>query len=110
MQYHLDKLQAWSNKWLLRFKIDKCTTLHVGHRNPRSTYTMNGGDLKASETKKDLGVWVSTDLKPRIRIASVAAKGNKIVKLNRRNFTDIDEEMCKSLYCSLVRAHLEYTL
>lgn len=56
-------------------------------------YTLNGGDLKTPEAKKDLEDWVSTDLKPRNHIASVAPKGNKIIGRIRRNFTDIDEDV-----------------
>ena len=34
MQRDVRRLEEWSRKWLLDFNIDKCITLHVGHRNP----------------------------------------------------------------------------
>ena len=31
LQQDLDSLQNWSDKWLLRFNLDKCKVMHIGH-------------------------------------------------------------------------------
>ena len=110
MRRDLVKLQTWSEKWLIRFNVDKCATMHIGHRNPKVTYELDGQELKTSHLEKDLGVWISDDLKPAHHIGVITAKANRIVGLIRRNFLYMDKEMCKTLYCTLVRPHLEYAV
>ena len=110
MQRDLERLEEWSNKWLLKFNPEKCTTMHIGHRNPKYVYQIDNNELRDSSLEKDLGVNVSDDLKPAKHISIVAAKGNRMVGLIKRNFGDLDIESCKTLYCSLVRPHLEYAV
>ena len=110
MQRDLKKLEEWSKKWLLDFDIDKCITLHVGHRNPEFEYEMNGQRIAKQDIVKDLGIYMSSDLKPAHNVNKAAAKGNQMVGLIRRNFLDVDLNTCRTLYCSLVRPHLEYAI
>ena len=84
--------------------------MHIGHRNPKSSYTLNGVVLSETEAEKDLGVLISNDLKPSKHINAIAAKANKIVGLIKRTFAYIDVDMGRSLYVSLVRPHLEYAV
>ena len=44
MQADLDALMEWSNLWLLKFKIDKCSILSLGSRGISFDYTMGSGD------------------------------------------------------------------
>ena len=46
------------------FNVDKCKVLHIGNRNVQANYTMNGKQLAKVEQEKDLGVVISSDLKP----------------------------------------------
>ena len=110
MERDLIRLQEWSAKWLLTFNVDKCATLHIGHRNPNVEYQMNGETIKSSDVEKDLGVYVSKDLKQSHHIGTVVKKANRMVGLIKRNFECLDKEMCRVLYCSLVRPHLEYAM
>ena len=110
MQRDLKRLEEWSQKWLLDFNAEKCITMHIGHRNPHVAYSLNGSQLKDSNLEKDLGVHISSDLKPACNVNIAASKGNRMVGLIRRNFPLLDNEMCKSLYCSIVRPHLEYAI
>ena len=110
MERDLKRLEHWSRLWLLEFNPDKCSTMHMGHRNPKVTYTLYGQELKTSKVEKDLGVLVSDDLKPGKHIGGVVARANRMVGLIRRTFSYIDKEMCRTLYCTLVRPHLEYAV
>ena len=110
MQRDLVRLQEWSKKWLLDFNAEKCVTMHMGHRNPGYVYNLNGKPLEESVLEKDLGVHVSSDLKPAGHVGVAAAKGNRMVGLIRRNFPDLDMGSGRVLYCSLVRPHLEYAV
>ena len=68
LQYDLDKLVEWSKQWLLAFNPEKCKVMHIGHDLP-TKYTMNTEDkviqLEDITTEKDLGIWITRDLKPR---------------------------------------------
>ena len=82
----------------------------MGHRNPHFRYNLSSRQLKESSMEKDLGVYVSADLKPSHHVNVAAAKGNQLVGLIRRNFPDMDMDTCNMLYCALVRPHLEYAV
>ena len=46
LQGDIEELALWSEKWQLPFNVRKCKSLHIGRRNPRTTYTMNGHVLE----------------------------------------------------------------
>ena len=71
MKRDLHKLESWSEKWLLKFNPDKCSTMHVGHRNPGVCYQLNGREIRSTESEKDLGVLITKDLKQAQHIGSI---------------------------------------
>ena len=73
LQRDMERIQEWSNKWLLVFNDEKCSTMHIGKNNLKADYILNGKPLKKTEVEKDLGVLVSNDLKPSKHVAEVAA-------------------------------------
>ena len=44
MQEDLNRLQQWSNDWLLRFHPQKCSVLKLGSKKSGTKYTMKGKD------------------------------------------------------------------
>ena len=106
----MERIQQWSRKWLLEFNEEKCKTMHIGSKNPKSDYFLNDKVLAKTEVEKDLGVLVLCDLKPSKHVATVAAKANRIVGLIRKNFDFLDAETVVALHCSLVRPILEYAV
>ena len=104
LQRDMDRLSEWSRKWLLLFNVAKCKTMHIGHSNPKNDYQFRGITLEKSHLKKDLGVFVSSDLKPSAHIAKIAAKANARAGLIKRTFTYMDRE----IFTSLVRLILDY--
>ena len=67
LQEDLDNLQAWSEKWLLKFHPEKCHVLKLVHTKSDCTYHMSRKDqdgnislipLSESEFEKDLGVYI----------------------------------------------------
>ena len=46
------------------FNIDKCKVLHIGRKNEKNVYQMNGQPLVSTECEKDVGVIISDNLKP----------------------------------------------
>ena len=90
LQRDMDRLTEWSQKWLLSFNVTKCKTMHIGYNNPRNDYHLQGNELEKSDLEKDLGVFISSDLKPSAHIAKIAAKANARVSLIKRTFTFIN--------------------
>ena len=90
LQSEPDAVSDWSVKWQLPFNSDKCTVLRVGSRNSEGIYTLNGLQLKMTDSEKDLGIFMDTDLKFRKQAASAVAKASQILALIRRSFQAID--------------------
>ena len=69
---------------------------------------MNGKQLAKVEQEKDLGVVISSDLKPSKQCSEVVKTANKLIGFIGRSFEFRTEEIILNLYNSLVRPHLEY--
>ena len=117
IQDDLDQLQAWSDRWLLRFHPQKCAVMKLGNKKSTATYSMpikseygSKQRLTLSETtsEKDLGVWVDNTLYFRNHVAQITGKANKVIGIIRRSFDYLNEPMFIQLYKALVRPLLEY--
>jgi hypothetical protein len=111
LQRDLDELEAWSNKWLLRFNPDKCHVLTIGKfENIQHTerYKLYGDELEHVFEEKDLGVHIDSELKFDEHISNKVNKANAMVGLIRRSFSYLDGDLFKKLFTSFVRPHLEY--
>lgn len=64
--------------------------------------------LCESKIERDLGVYISNDLKWRRHIEEIVSRANKVLGTLVRTFNCRDVELWKKLYVSLVRPHLEY--
>jgi hypothetical protein len=117
IQSDIDKLQQWSDDWLLRFHPQKCRVLKLGAKNSEANYYMkskdaNGDDcilkLAESEAEKDLGVMIDNKLSFKQHVSQATSKANRTVGIIRRSFTCLTEQTFVTLYKSLVRPTLEY--
>jgi hypothetical protein len=115
LQRDLDLLGEWASKWQLRFNVEKCKTMHLGTtHDTRFKYEMKRSNgqppqtLEETTEEKDLGVLISSTLKPSAHIVAAVNKANQILGLIRRSFTYMDIPLMKQLYTSLVRPHLEF--
>jgi hypothetical protein len=64
LQATLDRMCDWAQRWGMSFNAQKCQVMHVGRNNPHTEYTMNGEKLAATESERDIGVIISSSLKP----------------------------------------------
>ena len=108
----LHKLQAWSDKWLLKFHPDKCKHLEIGQKNNQSQYKLNINSkdhiLEKVTEEKDIGVLIDTKLSFENHISQKIKKANSIFSLIRRSFSDLNIKNFNPLFNSLVRSQLEY--
>ena len=97
----------------MQFTADKCKVMHLGTRNQKYSYTMNGFApggtvLEPTEEEKDVGVRISNSLKSSAQCQAAAKKANQLVGQMARAFTYRDKFNWIRLYKVYVRPHLEY--
>ena len=113
LQNDLNKLVDWADTWQMKFNSDKCKVIHFGRGNPMFNYTMNGhapaGSLLESvNEEKDVGVWISSTLKPSFNCQKAANKANSVLGQMARAVSYRDRITWVKLYKQYVRPHLEY--
>lgn len=108
LQADIDQVKAWSSDWLMPFNQDKCVVLHIGNNNPLHRYQISDTSLEATDTERDLGVIVDSDLKFRQQAATSVSKANRVLGVIRKAFANIDTSTIPVLYKTLVRPLLEY--
>jgi len=113
LQHDLDNLIEWSKKWLLAFNTEKCKVMHIDH-DFQTNYSMAESDkvtqLEAITQEKDLGIWITDDLKPTEQCVQAAKKAQAVLGMVNRHFKDIDKEDFECIYKTYVRPHLEYCI
>ena len=97
----------------MNFNSEKCKVLHFGRGNPNYSYTMNGYApagtvLESVSEEKDVGVWISTTMKPSLNCQKAANKGNAVLGQMARAVSYRDRITWIKLYKQYVRPHLEY--
>ena len=66
MQDDINHMVSWTQKMNVELNQEKVHILHIGRINQRRKYTLGEGgpEIASVEQEKDLGVLISTDLKP----------------------------------------------
>ncbi len=108
LQDDLDKLNRWSNKWLLPFNVEKCKVIYYGKSNPNVEYIMEGKELASDTTIKDLGITFQSNLKFDEHISKITSAANSRLGIIRNTFHNVDQSGFKILYIAYVRPLLEY--
>ncbi len=65
LQGDLGRLYDWARKWQMEFNIGNYSILSAGRNNLLHNYSLNATPLGRSRCERDLGVLVSSDLRPR---------------------------------------------
>ncbi len=60
--------------------------MHIGIINDNVEYLMNGVELSATNTEKDLGVIISDNLKPSNQCSKALRTANKLLGFTGRTF------------------------
>ena len=109
-QNMLQKLETWSSEWQMLFNMDKCHVVHAGNKNHQFGYLWGGGDLVVAEAEKDVGVMVTSNLKPSVQCANAAKKANMVLGQIARGVTFRDRTTFMRLYQVFVLPHLSYAV
>lgn len=110
METDLEAIQTWAFRWDMAFNVNKFVRLHCGYNNPSFAYEIDGCLIPSEDGKgvKDLGIIISSDLKPSLHVAAIVKKANRVLGLIRRGFRHVGQDALCCLYISLVRPLLEY--
>ena len=115
LQNDLRQVEHWTEKWQLALNPDKCTVMHIGHRHTTGYVLQHNGNgkprvLDETNEEKDLGVCVSTDLKPSTQCTKSANRAMSVLRMVKRNFPRIDKDDFAILYKTYIRPHMEYCI
>lgn len=114
LQRDIDAVSDWTRTWLMRLNAKKCMVMHFGRENIKARYTIEDictGEmvgLSESECERDLGVFISNDLRWKRHINEIVSRANRVLGMLVRTFVCRDPDLWKTLYVALVRPHLEY--
>ncbi len=86
-QEDLRKISQWWDRWEMPFSVNKCHILHVGTRNQKFDYEMNGVKFDSVQRDKDLGVSIASNLKFSHQCKDAAGKANRMLGFINRNFS-----------------------
>ncbi|BHF71789.1 hypothetical protein SprV_0401484900 [Sparganum proliferum] len=115
LQDSLNRLNSWSARWLLNFNVDKCVVLRLRTKKTSKEddsfhYVLGGQPLSNVAEQKDLGVLMTSSLKPSSQCQKAAKNAIRVLFALRRGFVQIDRELFGKLYGTFVRSHLEYAV
>jgi len=90
------------------FNDTNYSVMHLGGNNLKFDYFMGSHKLEAVSQEKDLGVWITDNLKPSMQCQYAYSKANRALGLIGRTISFKSEDVLIRLYKTLVRPHLEY--
>nr|KAG5694853.1 hypothetical protein BaRGS_028781 [Batillaria attramentaria] len=109
LQADLKSLEAWAEKWGMRFNASKCYIMSLA-RQPAShfMYSLNDTILQNVRSNPYLGILFSNDMKWSNHICNMTKKANSTLGFLRRNLRHCPTPCKKNAYLALVRPLLEY--
>jgi len=104
----LSNFCEWSSKWQLNVAYQKCSTISFGNlRLPEFSYSLSGVELERVDYIRDIGVSLSSNLKPSTHCAQIAAKAFIRSKLLLRSFYSTNPDVLILAYKTYVRPLVE---
>ena len=109
LQECINSLQNWGQKWSMEFNVKKCKIMHCGKTNPKFDYNIDGTILEKVEAERDVGVTVTSNLKPTKQCQEAAGRARRELGKISRCFHFRDRKVFIRLYKQFVRSHLEFS-
>jgi len=102
LQEDLKNLCEWSEDWLTLFNVDKCKVMHIGNKNGKAKYEMNGKLLEEVIEEQDLGVIMQNDMKCNSQCIKAVKTANRVLRMIKRTLTVRDKSIVLQLYKSWI--------
>lgn len=110
LQQDLNSLIEWADQWQMSFNKEKCVVMHLGADNGRFDYKMGDGILSKTNSERDLGIVITSDLKSSEQSRRAAARATMVACRIKNTFTYFNRQLVNLLYKSFVRPHLEFAV
>lgn len=96
----------------MKFNVNNCKVMHIGRQNEGKVYQMKeciGDDVlhKTMTEEKDLGIYITNDLKPFKQCQVAAAKATSAMRRLKNSLKHMDAGIFKKVYPGYVRTHME---
>ena len=108
LQGRVDRIAEWASNWRMEINPTKSKVMHIGKDNPSLPYFINGTEIAAVSTEKDIGFWVRDDLSTSTHVHKARCKALAEIARIKRNFSYIDKRAFCTLYNQRIRPHLDY--
>ena len=92
----------------MKFNVDKCAVMLVGHNNKCSQYKLGNEELKSIVKEKDLGIIMDNTLKFSEQCNTAVKGANRTLGLIKRTIESRSKDVIIKLYKALMRPKLEY--
>jgi hypothetical protein len=109
LQRDLDNLYDWSVRNRLPFNLKKCTMLQLG-KCFEFTYHMGPAVLVWTQKERDLGVWITSNLKSSIHCQIIYKKACNVLGMLRRLFGRLTPKSLPILLNTYIRPVMEYAV
>ncbi|MGL4482436.1 MAG: hypothetical protein ACRCTW_07920, partial [Lactococcus garvieae] len=111
LQMDVDSIVQWSLIWKLPLNANKCVHLSLGG-NSGKAFILNTTDgsvlIENAQLKKELGIWLSSNLKFTYHYEMAASKAMRVLWMIRRIFPRIPPAAFITMFSIYIRPHLEY--
>jgi hypothetical protein len=105
----VSELENWSSRWQLPLAPSKCSVFHIGRRNLEFDYKLcSGVNLNHTKVTKDLGVWLTHDLKSSTHCNNIVKTAFQRAALIKKVFCSGDRNTLVWAFKVFVRPILEY--
>ena len=111
LQSDLNNITRWCHDWRMELNQSKCVVLHITRSQAPTTtqYTVLNSPVNQTNSHKDLGMFITNDLKWNKQVQEVSFKANKMLGFVKRSSYNIyNQAVRKMLYLTLVRNQLAY--
>ncbi len=108
MKSNLKRVLDWMNDSQLNVALQKSAVLHLGNSNPRTVYEIDNVSIPPVESIKDLGIHITTDLKPHVHVNKIFSAAMATSNLIFKCFETKDKRFLMNLFKTYVRPKLEY--
>ncbi len=111
LQEDIHKISNWCSTWQLNLNFAKCSVLSVTLKKKPClfNYSVNNNVLNRVSVQKDLGIFIDCKLNFVYHVNHLIKKTNRMIGLEWRNFRSCkNEQIFRTLFCTIIRPHLEY--
>lgn len=108
LQFFVDRLETWVAKNGLRLQSSKCKVLYLGTDNKKHPYRLGGQTLESVQVIRDLGLYISEDLKWKNHVHHISKLALNRLYLLFKSIRSCDIALLLKLYKTYILSLLDF--